>query len=274
LVAEDRGQEKGEYPHSSFPGTIRPCRAVLSLTPARAATATGLVFAPNSLVTFSTLALLVNERARTRWAGEDRTPLLLGDPGRSTTAACHRTRTRWREASLETSVAARQYAPVVPGGWLGLDWGNVPSWVGTVLTSSSLGLAAFTYFRSSRDRRRQLDDAERSQAARVSMWWVNPRRAVVRNGNDVAVTVQAVIADGPETSSERLGLGPGEDRDCSCPAGSTARLGACSCAWPIPFGRSWIRGDDGTLERVNTPTVWALAERPTSRSGGLRWEDR
>jgi hypothetical protein len=45
-------------------------------------------------------------------------------------------------------------------GWLGWDWGNVPAWTGSILTSGSLLVAASAYRRSVRDR-----DGE--QAAKV-----------------------------------------------------------------------------------------------------------
>lgn len=45
-------------------------------------------------------------------------------------------------------------------GWLGWDWGNVPAWTGSILTSGSLLVAASAYRRNVRDR-----DSE--QAAKV-----------------------------------------------------------------------------------------------------------
>ncbi len=44
-----------------------------------------------------------------------------------------------------------------------LDWGSVPVWVGTLVASFSVALAASTY-------RRNLRDKERDQASRVSSW--------------------------------------------------------------------------------------------------------
>jgi hypothetical protein len=51
----------------------------------------------------------------------------------------------------------------MPHGWLGLDWGNVPAWTGSVLTGSSLLIAANTYRLSVRDRVRQ-------QASKIAAW--------------------------------------------------------------------------------------------------------
>ncbi len=44
-----------------------------------------------------------------------------------------------------------------------LDWGSVPVWVGTLVASFSVALAAATY-------RRNVHDKERDQASRVSSW--------------------------------------------------------------------------------------------------------
>ncbi|MET7478776.1 hypothetical protein ABZT17_31050 [Streptomyces sp. NPDC005648] len=48
-------------------------------------------------------------------------------------------------------------------GWLGWDWGNVPAWVGAVLTSGSLIVASFTFWRSRRDQKRE-------HASKVAAW--------------------------------------------------------------------------------------------------------
>ncbi|SDM01278.1 hypothetical protein SAMN05660642_01328 [Geodermatophilus siccatus] len=48
-------------------------------------------------------------------------------------------------------------------GWLGLDWGNVPTWIGTIVTSSSFTVAALSY-------RRSVLDKERAQASSIAAW--------------------------------------------------------------------------------------------------------
>jgi len=48
-------------------------------------------------------------------------------------------------------------------GWLGWDWGNVPTWLGSVVTSTSVSIAALSYRRSVRDK-------EREQAGKVGAW--------------------------------------------------------------------------------------------------------
>ena len=76
-----------------------------------------------------------------------------------------------------------------------MDWGTVPAWVGSLLTGFSLLIAAITYLRSAEERRRENAENARAQAALVSSWPVNVRRWQVRNGNTVAVSVQALIDD-------------------------------------------------------------------------------
>jgi hypothetical protein len=151
---------------------------------------------------------------------------------------------------------------------MSLEWGNVPSWVGSVLTSVSVGLGAITYARSTGDRRRALDDAERAQAARVSLWWENPRKANVRNSNDVAVTVQVFVPD-RDGGSEPLGLGPGETRVVQLPAGLAGEPVALAVV--DSFGRRWVRRPGGELERV---TSESSAPRSTSGPERIRWESR
>jgi hypothetical protein len=48
-------------------------------------------------------------------------------------------------------------------GWLGLNWGDVPAWVGSVLTGVALLVAANTY-------RKSVRDSEREQAKTVTVW--------------------------------------------------------------------------------------------------------
>ena len=148
------------------------------------------------------------------------------------------------------------------------EWGTVSSWVSSLLTGSSLVLAAVTYFRATKDRRRALDESERAQAGRVSLWWANPRRALVRNSNDVAVTVRAVLPDG-EASSEPLGLGPGDTRELLLGFALEGRSADLSLLMIDSHGRTWIRRGDGVLEHLTN------AGSPPSEPGSdLRWGDR
>ncbi|MCU1607341.1 MAG: hypothetical protein JWP46_3806, partial [Modestobacter sp.] len=85
----------------------------------------------------------------------------------------------------------------MPQGWLGLDWGNVPAWTGSVLTGSSLLIAANTY-------RRAVQDRVREQASKFAVWISKtPEDGRVQlsfaNGSDVPVYNVRVelIAYGP-----------------------------------------------------------------------------
>jgi hypothetical protein len=148
------------------------------------------------------------------------------------------------------------------------EWGSVSSWVSSVLTGSSLVIAAFTYYRATKDRRRTLDEAERAQAARISLWWVNPRKALVRNSNDVAVTVRATLPD-EEESSERLGLGPGETRSLLLSAALDERASEVELVMIDSHGRTWIRRGDGRLDRLTS-----AGSPPPEPGPALRWEAR
>jgi hypothetical protein len=48
-------------------------------------------------------------------------------------------------------------------GWLGLDWGDVPTWIGSIVTSTSVAVAALSY-------RRSVLEKERGQASLVTAW--------------------------------------------------------------------------------------------------------
>jgi hypothetical protein len=155
-------------------------------------------------------------------------------------------------------------------GWLGLDWGNVPAWVGTLFTSASLSLAAFTYARNSGERARERHDRERAQAAKVSWWPVSSRRLLVRNGNDVAVLLRArATRAGSVEESEQVAFGPGETRGLRLPASFESPDGGAPAIGLIivdSYGRVWSRTPDGALDRA------AGAEPAPAVS--LEWEGR
>ncbi|WP_433620935.1 hypothetical protein [Nocardia sp. CA-120079] len=68
-------------------------------------------------------------------------------------------------------------------GWLGLDWGTVPAWTSSLLTSGSLLVAATAY-------RRSVLDKEREHATKLGVW-VGPENAervlFIENLGDAAV---------------------------------------------------------------------------------------
>jgi hypothetical protein len=153
-------------------------------------------------------------------------------------------------------------------GWLGLDWGNVPAWVGTIVTSSSFAVAALSY-------RRSVFDKERAQASTVAALVTRRMREdgtqrqvlLVSNGSDAPVYEVAVHVLGiPEPywleqvpakeTSERELLPKGARLTFSVdgvPIGDD--LGAVLGALPqLEFrdaaGRWWTKDSDGRLMRL------------------------
>jgi hypothetical protein len=86
-----------------------------------------------------------------------------------------------------------------------VDWGNVPAWVSSILTGSSLLIAAFSY-------RRSVLDKERDQASKVAAWISiadadDSKKRVLRISNSSDASVYAITAklhQGPEIYVEEL----------------------------------------------------------------------
>ncbi len=140
-------------------------------------------------------------------------------------------------------------------GWFGWDWGNVPSWIGSVLTSTSLLIAAVSYRRSVKDKAREQWDREREQAGKVSAWVISSRRALIRNGNDVAVAIQAFFdRPGLFAVSDLHTFAPAETRELTLPydyermvqGPGQPRFGP-SLVIVDSAGRTWVRTDRGNL---------------------------
>jgi len=147
-----------------------------------------------------------------------------------------------------------------------MDWGNVPAWVGSLLTGFSLTIAAISYVRNGQERRKENAERAREQAALVSCWAVNPRRWSVKNGNGVAVSVRVVVD--AETWSAPVVFAPGETRGLRVP--SDVEIGTLFLPQEIvdSFGRRWERLGSGELRE--TAGV-AVSPRPAAR---LIWEER
>lgn len=79
---------------------------------------------------------------------------------------------------------------------LGLHWGDVPAWVGSVLTGVALLIAATTY-------RKSVRDSGRAQASMVTVW-VKPVDGVetvhVKNGSNASVYAVTVYYGGGNVS--------------------------------------------------------------------------
>jgi tetratricopeptide (TPR) repeat protein len=85
----------------------------------------------------------------------------------------------------------------MPAGWLGLDWGDVPTWIGSVVTSGSVLVAALAY-------RRSVSDKERDQASQIGAWVAlitesGKERRVVRVNNISKGAVFEVIIRFPHS---------------------------------------------------------------------------
>jgi hypothetical protein len=77
-------------------------------------------------------------------------------------------------------------------GWIGLDWGNVPGWVGTVVTSTSVTIAALSYRRSVFDRQRQQASFIAAWVGLVEQDGQHRRALQVTNGSDASVYEVAI----------------------------------------------------------------------------------
>jgi hypothetical protein len=148
---------------------------------------------------------------------------------------------------------------MVAAGWWGWDWGNVPSWIGSVLTGTSLFIAAVTYLRHVKDQAREQQARERQQAGRVSAWVVGSRRALIRNGNEVAVTVHAYLdLPGLFAASDPVTCAPGGSCELTLPYEYERHVGEPGRGRPTPVlvivdssGRPWLRTDRGELRLLS-----------------------
>ena len=123
-------------------------------------------------------------------------------------------------------------------GWMGLNWGDVPAWVGSILTGSSILIASLTYRRSVRDRRVEQLDRERAQAATISTWFESEETLIVANASNAAVKVRVLFEDRfsgkPEIAYSELQIGPMSRK-------------AMEHGWPYPYHRDMISDSPGLL---------------------------
>ncbi|HEY3469978.1 MAG TPA: hypothetical protein VGL47_32940 [Amycolatopsis sp.] len=115
----------------------------------------------------------------------------------------------------------RRSEDFVVAGWLGWDWGNVPAWTGTVLTSGSLATAALAYRRSVRDK-------EREQAGKIAVW-TSPgeggeRQLLIASHSDLAVYSLTVKPFEAEIISVTR-LEPGQTQEHALPGYDRTILG-------------------------------------------------
>ena len=154
---------------------------------------------------------------------------------------------------------------------LSLAWGDVPTWIGSLLTGTSFAVAAFTYRSSVADRRR-------AQATLVSAWLVEAGGTCpitgaqlevdtlfVRNSSDSAVS-RVVVHHMQRSDGVAAGVSAWPAVGPQTTVSAPSRLGASELvpAW-LYFvdsgGTSWVRTRAGKLDplsRKESPTVEAL----------------
>jgi len=165
---------------------------------------------------------------------------------------------------------------------LDLNWGDVPTWVGSVATGVALLIAAFAY-------RKSVSDGERAQALRVTLWVEEDlgdpsgktRVLHVKNGSDSAIySVTAyyqkkAVSWDPSTSPyymvendssglRKLGkwpsLGPGDKHVI---AFTRSKLSEPEIPW-LYFrdadGVDWVRDYRARLERHNSWLMRYISE--------------
>ncbi len=107
------------------------------------------------------------------------------------------------------------------GGWLGLDWGNVPAWVSSVLTSGSVMVASFAYRKNVLDKEAEQASKVYARVDRHGTGDTATRLLRVRNGSDSAIFAVSVspfdegritLTELPALSEYHLDLKP-LDRD-------------------------------------------------------------
>jgi hypothetical protein len=141
-----------------------------------------------------------------------------------------------------------------------VDWGDVPTWVGSIGTVLTLGVGLLLLMRELADRRRE-------HAARV-MCWIDHEagKVLVRNGSDQPVTrvMVALFAVPGHYVEPRTGhrddpyvgdwawLGPGEEREMA-PEGVEWYANLFPSQVRMEFTdtsvRRWLRDEYGTLSR-------------------------
>ncbi|MGW1531106.1 hypothetical protein [Streptomyces aureus] len=185
------------------------------------------------------------------------------------------------------------------GGWLGWDWGTVPAWVGTVITSGSASIAAVSY-------RRSIHDKEREQASKVAAWTsvsyerdeaertsTRVRRLYVHNSSDAPVYEVTVEPKGAKKVAVPE-LQAGGLVTFEIPSGTPGRRSYAPSAsvkfWVVSaevgtvtetvkqdptflefrdaVGRWWARSSDGKIKSIRARSVTGTY----TRSGQQEWE--
>ena len=164
-------------------------------------------------------------------------------------------------------------------GLMKLDWGNVPAWVGSILTGSSILIASLTYRRSVRDKREERLNQEREQASKVSAWIDQSQwRVFLQNANDAAVKARVYFEDPSQdwiAAYDEKSLGPDERFMAIMPTGPSPQWNSRPSAPALLIvdaaGAIWLRHSSGKLDRLNQQDrarlekEWALHQREEKR---------
>jgi hypothetical protein len=160
-------------------------------------------------------------------------------------------------------------------GWLGLNWGDVPTWVLSILTGCAFLIAAVTY-------RKSVSDSQRDQANAVSVWVGEEQRVEggllhrlthckntlhVKNGTSATVYSVTVYyrksgRQEPEFRSPYyddnfrvlgrwISLGPGEEREADFERNKPADPQIPWLYFRDANGVDWIRDYRARLKRRN-----------------------
>jgi len=176
---------------------------------------------------------------------------------------------------------------MLASGWLGLDWGNVPAWVGSVLTGVALLVAANTY-------RKSVRDSERAQATKVTVWTGltdEKETFSVKNGSDASIYSVAVYYRGGAKSArgdmpyyavrkESSGLkglgrwasiGPGEERSADLERNAISDPAIPWISFRDANGVDWIRDYRARLSRHSYKWVQSISEAHYTGKESIRF---
>jgi hypothetical protein len=156
---------------------------------------------------------------------------------------------------------------------MSIDWGNVPAWVATIVTSTSVAVATGSY-------RRNPYDKEREQASKISCWVTGELSSRLVRGPGEGTTVSWVmpvrVANRSDAPVYDLELGftnhPGSVQAVELPAGTTGFA-------LVPINEAnFIVSPGGTLTLAQTMSIGmpivtfsdALGRRWSGVSGRLK----
>jgi hypothetical protein len=159
---------------------------------------------------------------------------------------------------------------------MGLDWGSVPAWVGSILTGSSILIASLTYRRSVQDRRDEQLNRARAQAAKVSAW-VNRGdiKVFLQNANDTAVKARVFFEerlDDEESAYLEEHVGPNQRKSSRTPSWLDVDEPITPALLIVDgVGAVWLRHSNGKLDRLNEEDRASLERKLDSTINDHFW---